>query len=96
MMFRNIISLFLMFNLLGAAELWTLKNSGGSKAVWKNGQAVKNSPKGSFELTGSRGIPVKPGTEYILDFKAKVPRIDGAYVNFYLRGIDKKGTDKQT
>ncbi len=94
-MFRNIISLFLMFNLLGAAELWTLKNSGGSKAVWKNGQAVKNSPKGGFELTGTRGIPVKPGTEYILDFKAKVPRIDGAYVNFYLRGIDKKGTDKQ-
>ena len=95
MMFRNIIFLFLTLNLLGAAELWTLKNFSGSKAVWQDGQVVKNNSKGGFELTAVNAIPVKPGTEYILDFKAKVPRIDGAYVNFYLRGVDKKGNDKQ-
>ena len=75
---------------LGAAEVWKLKNIRGKSAVFDGKTVIQKSNSGEFELYGTKGFPVKKGVEYIFDFECMVKKNNGAYVNFYLRGVDEK------
>jgi len=76
-------------------ENWKLTRFDGDNSVLsrQNGQVTvtKNKPAGEFELAGTKGLTVEPGTGYYLNFYCRVKHIDGAYVNFYLRALDAKG-----
>lgn len=82
--------------MLGASEVWKLKNVRGKSAVFDGKTVVQNSSSGEFELYGTKGFPVKKGVEYIFDFECMVKKNNGAYVNFYLRGVDKNGNQRMT
>lgn len=77
------------------AEQWKLTRFDGDNSVLaqRNGQVTvtKTKPAGEFELAGTKGLPVEPGTGYYLNFRCQVKNIDGAYVNFYLRALDARG-----
>lgn len=81
---------------LGASEVWKLKNIRGKSAVFDGSKVVQSGSDGEFELRGSKGFKVKGGEAYVLDFQCRVADIDGAYVNFYLLGVDKAGRPCQT
>ena len=81
---------------LGASEVWKLKNVRGKTAVFDGTAAIQKSNYGEFELYGTKGFPVKKGVEYIFDFECMVKKNNGAYVNFYLRGVDEKGVQRMT
>lgn len=82
--------------MLGASEVWKLKNIRGKSAVFDGKTVIQKSNSGEFELYGTKGFPVKKGVEYIFDFECMVKKNNGAYVNFYLRGVDKNGNQRMT
>jgi hypothetical protein len=82
--------------MLGASEVWKLKNIRGKSAVFDGKTVIQKSNSGEFELYGTKGFPVKKGVEYIFDFECMVKKNNGAYVNFYLRGVDKNGNPRMT
>lgn len=85
------LSVFVSALLLGAAGDWQLKNIRGNGAVFSGGKAVQKIANGEFELVSKKSFPVKGGVDYIFDFQCRIERINGAYVNFYLLGVDARG-----
>ena len=46
---------------LGASEVWKLKNIRGKSAVFDGTTVIQKSNSGEFELYGTKGFPIKSG-----------------------------------